>query len=106
MILTPMVIAETACTQPDHDATVTKPVAPYFPPSASGGARHIVVRVLVTVAPDGSVTKTEIVQSSGDATLDRSVVGAAKKSTYSPKVASCQAVTGTYVYEATFQQLR
>jgi TonB family protein len=86
----------TSCTTPDADATVTDPVEWKIPKSALHGVMS--AKVLVTVAPDGSVANEKVIESSGNAVFDRATMDAARQSVYAPKVVACKKVTGHYVF--------
>ncbi|HVR47523.1 MAG TPA: M56 family metallopeptidase [Candidatus Binatia bacterium] len=89
-----------ACADPNVDAQIQNAVAPSLPQGlrASGS-----VIIAVTIAPNGRVTNTKVMRSSGDAAIDSAVVTAARNSTYSPKLVSCTAVEGHYLFRADFK---
>ncbi|HEY1883621.1 MAG TPA: energy transducer TonB, partial [Candidatus Cybelea sp.] len=92
-------LASAACTHPNVEASVTDPQPPVLPHGLKASGT---VEVSVTIAPNGTVTRTSVVKSSGSATIDDSVVAAARKSKYSPKVANCAPVEGSYIFRADF----
>jgi len=61
------------CAHPDADAIAVKPVTPEFPR-----------------------------QASGNTSLDRAALEAARASQYTPKIVNCQPVAGTFVFRTTF----
>jgi TonB family protein len=56
----------------------------------------------VTIAPNGHATAATVVHASGYPAMDRAVVEAALKSTYSPKIVNCVPVQGSYLFRADF----
>jgi TonB family protein len=107
MILTPIAIADgsptpratsSACLVPNRAVTITNTVVPDFPPAAV--THYAVVVVRVTVAPDGNITKAEVIDSGGNASLGTAALKAAVASTYMPKIVNCQPVIGTYDFRA------
>jgi TonB family protein len=92
----PAVLAA-ACTKPDSDALVVNPVMPAIPHGSKVSAS---VEIAVTIAPSGQVTQAKVARSSGNPTIDAAVLKAAQKSTYSPKIVNCRAVTGGYLFRA------
>lgn len=95
---TPLMAA--TCAHPNAEATVTDPEPPMLPHGlkVSGNAE-----VSVTIAPDGHVLKTSLLKSSGNTTADNAVVGASRKSKYSPKIVNCTPVEGSYIFQADFK---
>ncbi len=96
-----VVAATGACTKPNVDPMPIDAVAPDLPKS-QWPARKVSAIVLVTIAPNGKATAARVFQSSGNANVDRAVVTAAEKSTYSPKVVNCVPVAGSYLFRADF----
>jgi TonB family protein len=97
---TPATSVVAVCAHPNVEASVTDPVAPQLPHSAkvAGSAS-----VTVTIAADGSVAHAVVSKSSGNAEIDAAVLAAAERSKYSPQVANCSPVQGTYVFLAQFK---
>ena len=60
----------------------------------------VTVQIAVTIAPSGKVVGAEVYRSSGDPAVDKAVLTAAEKSTYSPKLVNCVPVGGTYLFKA------
>ncbi|MBV8149711.1 MAG: energy transducer TonB [Candidatus Eremiobacteraeota bacterium] len=50
----------------------------------------------------GKPSAARIYRSSGDPNVDHAVLAAAEKSKYSPKLANCTPVQGTYLFRADF----
>jgi TonB family protein len=88
-----------ACAKPNVEATVTDPVAPVMPHGLHVSGK---TEVAVTIAPNGHATAATFVHASGYPALDRAVVEAALKSTYSPKIVNCVPVQGNYLFRADF----
>ena len=65
--------------------------------NTSSNSRH--VRLEVDVGPDGDVQAVRIISSSGDATLDASVVDAVRKSAFAPATLNGLPVHGTCVID-------
>lgn len=64
---------------------------------ASTGNGDGVARVAVSVAPDGSVTDVQLVQSSGDPAFDQAALAAARGSSFAPATLNGMPVHGTVV---------
>lgn len=90
-----------SCATPNADPTALSAAMPDLPKSETPNHK-VTALVTVTIAPSGKPTAAHIYRSSGYAAVDRSVITAALKSTYSPKMANCVAVTGTYLFRADF----
>ena len=97
------VVAST-CTTVNSDALVVTAVAPEIPHSADRFKGF--VTILVTIAPNGSVSKAAVDHSSGNIQVDAAVLKAAKASTYSPARKNCAHVASTYLFRADFQPQR
>ena len=87
------------CAKPNADPKALDAAAPDLPKS-QWPAHKVSAVVLVTIAPSGKATGARIYKSSGSASIDHAVTIAAEKSTYSPKIADCEPVTGTYLFKA------
>lgn len=96
-----LIAAGKMCTTPNADVTISNPATPRFP---EGETFHGLVRgsARVTIGPDGDVVNAKIAKSTGNAALDQSVLKAAKQSTYTPKIANCKPVEGTYLFFVQF----
>ncbi len=93
-------VVASACSVPNTDAKVVTAAPPEIPHSA--GPLQGFVNVLVTIAPNGTVSKATVQHSSGHSQVDTAVLNAAKASTYSPARQNCAPVTGTYLFHAEF----
>lgn len=91
-----------ACANPHVDATVTHAVEPEFPELARQQGAIGVTQVQVTLTETGAVSDAKVYKSSGNASLDRSAIAAAKESTYAPEVDNCVKQAGTYLFRAEF----
>lgn len=92
----PPAIADSAAPVP-----ISRP-APRYPPEALrrnvGGS----VRVLATVAPDGSVERMELAQGSGNRELDRAAMEAVRRWRFQPATRDGQPVTATVIVPLEF----
>lgn len=87
--------ATAACSAPDLPATLVRGVPPEYPAAARSlnlGARAVIVRAYVNEF--SSVTGVRIVQSSGNADIDKAALRAAELSTYDAPKRRCRAVPG------------
>jgi len=92
-------IVAATCANPNAEAGVVNPAAPKVPMKITQATS---AEVAVTIAPNGNVVNTRIYKSSGNAAIDKSVLAAAEKSTYSPKIVNCVATQGSYLFMAQF----
>lgn len=90
-----------ACANPDVDATAVNPAMPALPKSEVPPHKVSAI-IAVTVSIDGKPTAARVYRSSGYPNVDRAVVAAAQKSTYSPKLVNCTPVQSTYLFKADF----
>ena len=92
----PPAIADSAAPVP-----IIRP-APRYPPEALrrnvGGS----VRVLATVAPDGSVERMELAEGSGNRDLDRAAMEAVRRWRFQPATRNGQPVTATVIVPLEF----
>jgi TonB family protein len=95
------IVAATACKNPNADPVPIDPAEPDLPKSQFP-AHKVSAVVVVTIAPSGKAIAAHVYRSSGDANVDRAVLAAAEKSTYSPKLVNCVPVQGTYLFKAEF----
>lgn len=87
----------------NHDATVTEPVIPDTRDLMGDFlSEPLATKVLVTVAPDGSVKKASVSNTSGFMEFDMAVLQAARISKYRPKVVDCEAVGGIATFWGTW----
>ncbi|MFN2529003.1 MAG: energy transducer TonB [Candidatus Baltobacteraceae bacterium] len=95
--------AADACAKPSKDVTLVQAATPDYPHSARAlhlGAVDVIISV--TIDAKAEVIGSSVVQSSGNADLDRAALVAARQSTYSPKIVNCSPVTGTYMFRVNF----
>lgn len=55
--------------------------------------------IAVVLAPDGSIEKASIYQSSGNRAFDLASLSAARASRYRPKIANCAPVESTFLFK-------
>lgn len=91
-----------ACAEANKEARIVVAATP--PPTEYLGEITQPTTVLVAVAidGDGSVLSTKIYKSSGNAKLDNAAITAARRSTYSPKVADCNPTRADYLFRVLF----
>lgn len=94
----PSVVAAANCENPNEDVKVVTPAEPKLSKSEikTSGKRAAVVSV--SIASNGSVQQVKIAQSSGDATVDKAAMDAAKASTYAQATRNCAPVPGKYLF--------
>src|ERR1700736_498190 len=85
------------CKEPDRPAKVLRAVIPVEPQIAQMQGIHGTVVVLVTLAPDGTVTDARI-DSSPSAVLNASALAAARASTFQGAIHDCVPVGATYSF--------
>jgi TonB family protein len=90
------------CAVPFSKAGVKMAVQPNFPDSAKQLAAPAKVLVVVAIGIDGKVVDAWIGDSSGRPAIDDAALRAAQRSTYTPAVAYCRPIKGTYAFAATF----
>ena len=91
------------CSQPNKDATTTRPVEPDYPDLARQQGAVGTVQVKIVLNATGGVTNATVYKSSGNALLDKAAVAAARASSYSPEITDCAPVNGgTYLFRADF----
>ncbi len=76
--------------------------APVYPQEAMRRGIGGTVRVQVTVAPDGSVERMDVTQSSGNRYLDRAALSAVRRWRFNPAVHNGQPVSATVVIPVDF----
>lgn len=64
--------------------------------------KPITVLVEIVVTPTGAGTAEHIFRSSGNPLIDMAALRAARESSYAPRIISCVAVTGSYLFRARF----
>jgi bla regulator protein blaR1 len=60
--------------------------------------------IRVDLADTGAVRNATIAESSGNQFLDRAALLAARQQTYSPQIAGCRPVSGSYLVAVAFQR--
>jgi hypothetical protein len=95
------------CSKPFVSATATHPSIPAFPEAARVNGESYVVDVAVAIDAAGRVVDAWPVTQFADAdagtnALVTATIDAARKSSYSPAIALCHPVPGTYLFRADF----
>lgn len=90
------------CTTPYATAQPYTIVQPDYPQIArqQGAAGRTIVRVQLDAG--GNVTGANVVKSSGNMSLDQSAIQAARRTTYEPELAACNAVLSTFFFAVDF----
>ncbi len=91
------------CTAPDVAARALDPVTPDTPELAQEQGLTGTTQVRVTIDANGNVTDVGVYRSSGSSLLDAAALRAARESTYKADIRNCEAVSGSYLFTATFQ---
>jgi len=94
--------AESSCAAPDVPAGVVHAIQPDLPALAELEHASGSAKVVVSIATDGTVTASRILQSSGNALLDRTALATASATRFRPEIRDCVAVPGSYIYEINF----
>jgi TonB family protein len=94
-------IAQAACKKPNADPEALNPAAPDLPKS-QWPSKNVSAVVAVTVGSDGKAHGARVYKSSGNPNIDRAVLTAAEKSTYTPRLINCQPHSGVYLFKADF----
>lgn len=97
----PFVVAQAACKNPNAPPQALDPAAPDLPKSQMP-AHNVSAVVAVKVGADGKPHGVTIYKSSGNANVDRAVITAAEKSTYTPRLVNCAPHSGVYLFKADF----
>lgn len=97
----PGVVAQAACKNPNAPPQALNPAAPDLPQSEMPTHKVSAV-VAVKVGADGKAHGLTIYKSSGNANVDRAVLVAAEKSTYTPRLVNCEPHSGVYLFKADF----
>lgn len=91
------------CATPFKDATMVNGVTPEYPDAArEANLGPVTVIVKITLSASASVLDASVLQSSGNSSIDRAALSAARQSSYSPKIEDCKPVEGTYSFRANF----
>ncbi len=98
----PTATPKPACANPHLDASVTHAVEPEYPALAQQQGAIGVTQVEVSLTETGAVSDAKVYKSSGNASLDRAAIAAARQSTYSPEVDNCVKEAGNYLFRAEF----
>lgn len=78
-------------------------VTPEYPEAArEANLGPVTVIVRITLSASASVLAADVLQSSGNSSIDRAALSAARQSSYSPKIENCSPVEGTYSFRANF----
>jgi TonB family protein len=96
-----LVAVAASCKDPNAAPAALNPAMPELP-RAQWPSQKVSVIVEVAVLPNGKAGAVHVYRSSGDPDVDHAVLAAAKKSTYSPKLANCVPVQGNYLFRADF----
>ncbi|RZA13667.1 MAG: energy transducer TonB [Lysobacteraceae bacterium] len=86
----------------DTDAVPINRPAPRYPAEALSRNIGGIVRVRATVAPDGSVERMEVAESSGNRFLDRAAMDAVRRWTFKPALRGGQPVSATVIVPLEF----
>lgn len=90
------------CSIANVPATTLKMAQPVYPDAARIVHASGVAAVQLTIGPDGGLTSTELVMSTGNKALDQAALDAAENSIYAPKIVNCRPVAGRYLFKVTF----
>jgi TonB family protein len=89
-----------------HDAVATELITPAFPPPAAAADAQGTAQIKVTTDELGRVVAASVYKSTQNATLDNVALQAAEHAQYAPRVANCQNVGASFLYETTFTMKR
>jgi TonB family protein len=95
------IVADASCKVPNAEPQALNPAAPDLPKSEWPSHRVSAV-VVVKVGADGKPKGAAVYHSSGNANVDRAVIAAAEKSTYTPRMVNCVPESGSYLFRADF----
>ncbi len=91
------------CSNPNQEAAVLNAISPDYPdPARDLGLGKVTVLVQVTIDAQGRLVDAKVYQSSNNAAIDQAALRAARQTTYSPQIANCLPVEGTYIFHADF----
>lgn len=92
-----------ACVDPNAAAAVrSTPAPPDIPTSARENSKRGVAQIRVALSVTGAVTGAAVEASTGNGALDQIALEFAKGATYSPALAQCKAVAGSYLFRVKF----
>lgn len=94
-------IAQATCKNPNAAPQALEPAAPDLPRSEMPSHKVSAI-VVVKVGADGKPRGVTTYKSSGNANVDRAVITAAEKSTYTPRLVNCEPHSGVYLFKADF----
>ena len=93
-----------SCKSADRPPTVAKAAEAQYPESARDlGLGTVTVEVSVTVGTRGEVVATSILSSSSNMLIDEAAITAARQSTYSAAIKSCEPTVGSLVFHAVLE---
>jgi periplasmic protein TonB len=75
---------------------------PDIPPAARADRKSGIIRVRVSVNPQGNIENATVVESSGSAPLDQVALAMAHNIQYAPATHDCRAVLADYTYSVKF----
>lgn len=90
-----------ACSDPNVAARAIEPISPSIPDDAAGQSG--VAQVRVTLTPSGGVSQVDLYRSTGNLSLDRAAVRAARLSSYRAEIRACVPVGGSYLFTVDFE---
>jgi TonB family protein len=94
--------ANSACSAPDHLATIVRTVEPNYPNAeALHGVSGLSV-IRIDLSDVGRVVDAKVMKSSGSYILDTEAIRTVKAMSYAPQLQNCAAVPGTYAVEVEF----
>jgi len=100
---TQIAVSGPSCSNPAEAARVTEPFLTY-PLISQLEGREGVAKVDIELSAAGQLTEASLVQSSGDANLDRAALESARASGYAAERYDCAAVGGRYLLNVVFSQ--
>jgi len=99
----PSATPASGCTQPNASAAVVAtPAPPDIAPDARADGTSGTALVRVDLDASGTVLKTSVSQSSGNASLDLVAVGMARDARYSPALHQCKPIAAAYDFSVKF----
>lgn len=100
---TQIAVSGSTCANSAEAARVTEPFVTY-PSISQLAGREGAAKVGIELSAAGQVTEASLVQSSGDANLDRAALESARASGYTAERYDCAAVGGRYLLNVVFSQ--
>lgn len=99
----PVVAASGGCSQPNAGPAVSvTPPAPDIAPAARAPGTNGVALVRVQLDATGDVTGADVVQSTGNASLDLVAVTMARGARYTPGLHDCKPIASAYTFSVKF----